>query len=312
MAVGVATNLRGSTDVGARLRAAKNEEDRRRKKSWAAANIPFYRQAQAGMMALSMMSTAPQFNDEASTDNSPQTQSMTAGEEYQRAFRQRQVRQQIGNNVGLDLNRQPVEQEQPIDQLIEDFGSQQAELMDNNQRGLDTRSAPAKRAAQESVKDKGLEEGFKALQDEFQKKMSAYIANSSGAIGEVIDSFCEDLGVTQALVFVQGKVQAVRTILTPAPPSQTEITSIQDLRAKFTEAGLDAFAPRFNISTPEGIEGLLKELLQMFVIGFVMVVIGTLFLMSIGFQALVVGAIYDQILGPLSDIYSSIASYLGF
>jgi hypothetical protein len=309
MVAQAAATLGSQTDVRARLQAGKLAEQRRRQQTWTK-NIPGLQTAQAGMLALSMLGTAPQFDNEAAPESSPQTQTMPAGEQFQRAARSRQIKQQIGQSVGIDLNRRPNNQEElsPLEQIQQDYGRSEAELLAGNQLDLDDRSSFAKRGAQRALQETGLDKGIQALNDEFQKKMSAIIANSSGAIGEVVDSLCEDGGITEGVVFIQNQVQAARTILSPAPPEIGDITSVQDLTNKAGEAFLDALVPRFNLHTVEGIEGFLKAIVQWFMIALIIVVLSLLILI----QMAIFYYVFQFINNPLATIFNAAASYFGF
>ncbi len=78
MVAQAAATLGSQTDVRARLQAGKLAEQRRRQQTWTK-NIPGLQTAQAGMLALSMLGTTPQFDNEAAPESSPQTQTMPAG-----------------------------------------------------------------------------------------------------------------------------------------------------------------------------------------------------------------------------------------
>lgn len=305
MAAQAATTLARPTDVGAKLRADKKQAERQRSK---ASGMNYLRGA---VLGASLASVAPQVPQSFPDDAPSSAQGWTSGETYQRAFRQRQITNQIDESVGLDLNRRAdVENSSPIDDIQQDYGSREAELMRNNQQGLDTRSAAAKRSERSALQETGLSEGFQSLQDSVQKELNGWLANLAGDAVEGIDTAFEDMGLSQGLALTKNVVQVTRTILSPAPDN-SDIHNLSDLKTQAQEKFLDALAPRLGLSGA-GIAGWLGIMYQTLLAALPIVAATALIFLIVTFAATGIGGIilaYTQFAqNPTAANYANIVS----
>ncbi|MFZ2681548.1 MAG: hypothetical protein WAZ14_00380 [Patescibacteria group bacterium] len=247
------------------------------------------------------------------TPELPQTPPPPTGldrtETFQRADRQRRVQNQIGQSAGMDLvRRTPAsETQEPIDKIQADYAQKEASLLARNQAGQDKRSAPAKRSERNQIKSKGLNEAMEELQKKAQKEIQSFFSNSTGAVAEVVGTPGEDGGFFELASMAQNSGQAVRTILSPAPPEAKDATSIAALKSQFQESILDGIIPRFNLHTMSGIEGMLKAIAQMFFVGLVMLVISIVVLIQIS----IFDTIYQLGTNPFKLIFNLGLSKLG-
>jgi|GEM_PF-3551253 len=302
MAAGVATTSLRPTDTRARLRAAQEAEKQKRAKGRILRNMPGTKLARSAALG-----AVPQFNNAQPAETEPQTQtaeSTTAREDYQKAFRSRQINHQIGNSVGLDFNRSASnENPSELEQIQQDTAAQEAEMLQNNQQGLDTRSSAAKRAARHAMQKSGLDEGVKAVQNAVQKEIGKLGVNlfGDGVIG--VDAVGEDFYTSQVAVFVQRNLQVSRTILSPAPPSIDEMSSVQDIPAQALEKGLDLFIPRLSITSMGGIAGILGFIFQWFVLSLAMILLTVIILL--------ISSAYNLWENPLTSIWAGLRALAG-
>ncbi|MEK7183294.1 MAG: hypothetical protein AAB776_01525 [Patescibacteria group bacterium] len=322
MAAGVAIKDLNSTDTRATLQAAKKTEAKRRLQSPARSGFMGGlggKRAQTVMLGAALSGAPGNFDhlptpaahtysmtdqdqsDETDTDDSTPT---TAGEEYQKAFQSRRISHQIGGAVGLDVgHRSGSEDTSELEQIQQNTAAQEAEALQNNQQGIDTRSSAAKRAARHAIQKSGLDEGVKAVQDAVQKELGSLGMNlfGDGVIGA--DAIGEDFYVSQGVVFVQRNLQAARTILSPVPPSVDEMTSVQDIPVQAVEKGLDFFIPRFALYSMAGMAGILGFILQWFIISAATIVLTGL--------VLLISSAYNLWENPLTSIWTLFRAQAG-
>lgn len=272
------------------------------------------------MLGLSLLGAAPDFDRtqgaeqiDDSTASLLQQRRVSAGEEYQRAFRQRQIARQIGESAGTVLERQYSYDPEPseLDLIQQEYAQEQTNLLVANQLGQDQRAAAAKRATMTALREAGLEEGLQQIQKEAQKEISAFAVSFGAGAGEIIDAGFEDFGLTEYVTFAQNQAQAARTILSPAPAPVEEAQDLQELvqnvKQQATEAFLDTLIPRMNLHTLSGLTSLGKAILQWFVVGIIMVIISLFIFVQIGIWY----TVYSFIENPLSTIMGFVRYQIG-
>ncbi len=260
MAAGVAAiNLR-PVDTGARFRTDRMQELRKRNASTLQKN--------ASLGNLSDIANQK-------TANNP---GATAGEMYQRAFRQRQLFHQIGENVGLVLDRRSkAEDTDEITESLNQTALDEANLQLNNQLGLDLRSRAAKQATRAFIQSSGLDKGLEMMATKAATEVGALGIQLFSAADEVIGAPGEFLYIDEALDFAQNQIQAIRTILPMSQDLQQpdEITNLAEIRQsveattrKSLKMMLDIWFPRLNLRSPAGLIGLLKAIMFWLLIPF--------------------------------------------
>lgn len=234
------------------------------------------------------------------------------GEAYQRAFRQRRIQHQIGQSVGLLSNRGTTQEEPDELELLEqEYAQREADLLANNQLGIDQRSSAAKRATQMALKESGLQEAAQQIVNEAGKEIGAFTVNFAAGTGEVADTAPADFGLTEFLTFIQNILQVVRTILSPAPPAIEEAEDIHQLmdniKKQTQEAALDLFISRVKLHTPSGLTAFIKIFAQGFVISLIVIVL----CMFLAFMMYILYTIYSFVDSPISSIIGFLRYQIG-
>lgn len=276
MAVAAAANRPGvSSDPRGQLRADKQAELRRRQApGFSVGNLPGVNRARAAMLGLSMLNAAPTFSNDLNSNEATATnQSYSRDEAYRRTFQANKIKRQIGESAGLNLERRASSEESNfLADIEQDTAAREAEALERNQAGLDTRSRSAKSNSLQDLQDKGFQAGVQAVQDKFGKELGALGIN---LVGDTVEGFDwgEDFGLSDGIVFVQRQAQAVRTILSPEQAKTGTPKNFKELRANLENSALDLFVPRFDLKSLKGISGLLGEIWIWFVGGLILLVI---------------------------------------
>lgn len=272
---GNASALRSSSvDTGARLRAAKLAAQQQRLKT--VSNVT---PAQTALP----QNTA---NNREVEKQSAFPDDISQDEAFRRTMRANQVRRQIGQTAGLDLDRRASvqENEQEFDAVQQDYANRENDFFANNQAGIDARANTAKRGELGNLQNQALQDGMKALTKTAQKELGGLAVNLGADAAEGIDAAFEDFGLTQFITFVKNCISAVRTIFPSKPASSGNV--LQDLKSEMTSSFLDTLAPPFSLSSMAGMSGLLGFLFQLLIIAFALVILSFILIFLVGILTL--------------------------
>lgn len=202
------------------------------------------------------------------------TASYSRDETYRRSFQANQIKHQIGQSAGLDLNRQPSNEESTeLEDLQQEEAARETEFFARNQAGEDRRLSGAKRAQLESMASKSMDKGLQFLGEKAAKELSAVGINSLEDLLEALDDG-EDLFVFQVVNGVLSVGKGVRAIFPGKLASSDDPKNLKELVAKNAMTLLDVIFPPVGISSGSKISGMLGLLIYGLMFSFVLLVLG--------------------------------------
>ena len=261
MAVAAAAMRPGfSSDPRGRLRASQTAE-RRSRTATPKFSLPAANNNLGFLSREQFPPNASLGTDAVDTTAANNTNSYSRDETFRRTQRTNAVKQQIGGQVGLNLDRQHSNDDSmDLEDLQQEEAASEAEFLERNQAGQDRRLSSAKRAQLESMASKSLDKGLQFLGEKAAKELSAMGINSLEDLLEILD-YGEDLFVFQIINGVLDAGKVVRAIFPGKLASSDNPKNLKELAAKNAYTLLDVIFPPVGISSGSKISGMLGALL---------------------------------------------------
>lgn len=223
------------------------------------------------MLGAGVLGSAPNIADSRPSEPITDLANYSQDETFRRNFQQNQIQRQIGNQLGIDA-RSPGknEDDNAIEAAARETSEEQANILYNNQRGQDGRSANAARGSLNAAMERGQQQILQSVTDAGRKeiqKLGVSLGNEALAA-----TFSEgaDMGISDILTTAHDGARAVITILVPEQKSPSEIKNLADVQSALFNESINTFFPRYNLYTMSGLSGLIGFIIQFLIISLVL------------------------------------------